>query len=71
MDEMIISFSHLPSTVPVPKILQNLEVLVLLLGVKAKKKASTKTTAEKICIFPNSEGIFLVEFFIVTFLVLL
>ena len=38
---MIIHFSHAPSTYlfhPVPKILQNLEVLVLLLGVKAKKK---------------------------------
>lgn len=37
---MIIHFSHAPSTYlfhPVPKILQNLEVLVLLLGVKAKK----------------------------------
>lgn len=49
---MIIHFSHAPSTYlfhPVPKILQNLEVLVLLLGVKAKKKFQQKKPLTIFC----------------------
>ena len=63
-DEMIIHFSHAPSTYlfhPVPKILQNLEVLVLLLGVKAKKSFNKKTTDHFFSVFASGIFVQLVE----------